>query len=110
MDSERRDSEVTNFPYNPKRKKFFTLKPRESARQTSSPLSRMGVTTNTGFGVNSIYYREPSIITPNLKKIITGGRTTQKPEVGNIILENLKNKVKRQALGMYMQQDADLQR
>jgi len=45
-----------------------------------------------------------------LKKIITGGRTTQKPEVGNIILENLKNKVKRQALGMYMQQDADLQR
>jgi hypothetical protein len=29
-------------------------------------------------------------------------------ELGNIFLENLKNKVKRQALGLYAQKDADL--
>ena len=38
------------------------------ARQTPSPLLRMGK-TSTGFGVNSIYYKEPSTLTPSFKKI-----------------------------------------
>lgn len=65
----------------------------------------------TGCGVNSIYYKEPSTVEHTLRELEKAPKvktSTKTNDIGSIILENLKNRVKRQALGIYAQQDADL--
>lgn len=97
-----------NFPYNPKRKTFQTVKNFSKKIQKKSPKSfEKMVHFSTGYGINSIYYKGPSTIKPKMSNILPA-RSVSKIEKGNIFLENLKNKVKRQALDLYAQRDADL--